>query len=97
MTGRVDEIQDIILSVSGTVGNTHCLGLDGDPALLFKLHAVQILVFFLPVGNEFGLFHDPVSQRGFTVINVGNDAEISDVVLFGHTSLLCTQKYDLYG
>ena len=74
-------------TVSGLVGNTHALGLDGDTPFLLQFHAVQVLVLLLAIGDEARLFHDPVGQSGLAVINVSDDAEISDVVLFGHMSL----------
>ena len=40
-----------------------------------------------PTGRKrTSLFHDPVRKGGLAMINMSNDAEISDVFLCGHTS-----------
>ena len=78
----IDQVQDIGLPVPGFVVESGALGLDRDPALALDVHAVEILGFHLARGNGTGAFKEPIGERGFAVVDVRDDAEVSDV--FGH-------------
>ena len=80
MSGRINQIQVVNLSVFGFV--TQCSGLrfDGYPTLFFDVHRVQHLRFHLPVTQAATALNDAVGERGFAVIYVGDDRKISDVV-----------------
>ena len=59
-------------------------GLDGDAALPLQLHIIQDLIFHIPFGYRFGGFQDAVGEGALAVIDMGDDAEIADVVLIAH-------------
>ena len=68
----------------GMVGQPDGPGLDGDAPLPLQVHVVQQLALHLPGGDGVALLQQPVRQRGLAVVDMGNDAEISDVALFCH-------------
>ena len=84
MARGVDEVQLIVLPVLGMVGQPDGPGLDGDAPLPLQVHVVQQLGLHLPGGDGVALLQQPVRQRGLAVVNMGNDAEISDVALLCH-------------
>ena len=85
VTGGVDEVQGVGLAVIGGVENLHGAGLDGDTALLFQLHVIQQLVRHLALRHGVTLLQQAVSQRGFAVVNMGDDGEITNLTLVKHT------------
>src|SRR6266540_2035681 len=66
-----------IKAIAGGVGQTHGIGLDGDPALALELHLVQVLVAHLPLADRMGQVEQPVGQGGLAVVDVGDDAEVA--------------------
>ena len=92
MSRRIDQIQDIFIPVLCLVDKTGCLQFYGNAPFPFQLHVVQELFLHLPLGNQAGLFNDPVRQSRFSMVDVGNNAEIPNVFLiFAHRflSLFC--------
>ena len=85
---RVDEVQYIDLAVVGAVIQTHGARLDGDAALALELHGVEDLVLHLALFNGMALLQQPVCQRGFAVVNVGDDRKIADMRKVGHVRFL---------
>ena len=85
VTGGVDEVQGVGLAVVGSVEDLHGAGLDGDAALLFQLHVIQQLVGHLALRHGVTLLQQAVSQRGFAVVNMGDDGEITNLTLVKHT------------
>ena len=66
------------------VVQTDGAGLDGDAALALELHVVEQTVFHFTLINRVAVFQQTVGKRGLTVVNVGNDGEISNIFLFCH-------------
>jgi hypothetical protein len=64
----------------GEVVHAHGMGFDGDAALPLEIHRVQHLRLHLTRRQGAGQFEQPVGERGFAVINVGDDGEIADVL-----------------
>ncbi len=79
VAGGVDQVEDILLAVLGGVVDPHRLGLDRDAALAFDVHAVEHLLFHVAVGHGVGGLDQPVGERGFPVVDMGDDGEIADV------------------
>ena len=73
----VDKVEDVFLSVE-RVFHLNRVTFDGDAALLFEVHIVEHLPF--GHGNGLCVLQQTVSQCTLSVIDVGNDAEISDVL-----------------
>ncbi len=87
MARRVDQVQDVIVSVRGGIFHAYRVRLDRDPALPFQVHIIQDLVGHFALRNGVREFEQAVGQRGFAVIDVGDDAEISYVT--GAHTFLC--------
>ena len=77
MTGSVDQVEYVLLTVLCPVNDPHGLGLDRDAPFPFDIHIVENLGEHLAARQKPGLFYDPVRQRGFPVVNMRDDAEIS--------------------
>ena len=78
MAGGIDDIDVVILVFERGV-----FGSDGDPLLLFEIHRIHeaLLLAFVLVGAESaGLFQKTVDQRGFAMVHVGDNRNISDVL-----------------
>ena len=73
MARSVNQIQDIVLIV-----NPDRAGFDGNAALSFQVHIVQHLISEFTLGNSAGMKEKTVRERGFAVVNMGDDAEIAD-------------------
>jgi hypothetical protein len=57
------------------------LGLNCDSAFAFDIHAVQILRAHIALLNDFCDSKHAIGQCGFTVIDMGDDAEIAKLLL----------------
>ncbi len=73
MAWRVDEIQDIRLTILRLVIQTHRVGFDRDAALALEVHVVQNLRRHVPTSHRAGQFQQTVGERRFAVIDVRDD------------------------
>ncbi len=80
VAGGVDEVELVGLAVAGLVGDAHRLALDGDAALALEVHLVEELFLHVARGHRAGDLEDAVGQRRLAVVDVGDDAEVADVV-----------------
>ena len=55
------------------------MGLDGDPPLPLQFHRIQHLRLHLALGKGSGQLQQPVGERGFAMIDVGDDGKVADV------------------
>jgi hypothetical protein len=78
--GRVDQVELVHPAVPGGVRQRDGVRLDGDPAFPFEVHGVEDLVAELPVLHRAAALDEAVGQRGLAVVDVGDDAEVADVV-----------------
>ena len=78
MPWGIDEVENVLLTIRRFVIHACGLELDRDPPLPLQLHVVEELLLHVPIGHRAGVLQQPVSQRRFAVVNMGNDAEISD-------------------
>ena len=81
MSRGVDEVKFIGVPIFCFVFNLNGAGFDGDAAFPFQVHVVQKLIFHFTQGDRLCLFQNSVGKGRLAVVNVGNDAEISNVVL----------------
>jgi hypothetical protein len=51
---------------------------DGDAALALEVHGVEELFVHFALGERAGHFEEAVGERGFAVVDVRDDAEISN-------------------
>ena len=67
-------------SVARLVTKGRCLGLDGNAALTLKIHRVENLRFHFALGQTTAQLNDAISQCRFTVIDMGDDGKIADIL-----------------
>jgi hypothetical protein len=59
------------------VEDRHGRRFDGDPALALEVHVVENLVLKLAFGDGPGPHEKAVGEGGFSVVDMGDDGEIS--------------------
>ena len=84
MAGGVDQVQDIGMPIARGVFDAHGIGLDGDAALALDIHTVKDLRLHIALGHGAGQLDQPISERGFAVVDMGDDREIADARKLGH-------------
>jgi hypothetical protein len=77
MSRCIDKIQLINITIGTLVRYGDCLTLDGNAAFPFNIHAVEELVLEFPAVYHLGLLNKAIREGGFTVIDMGYDAEIA--------------------
>jgi hypothetical protein len=80
MTGGVDQIQLVGLTVLCRVDHTDRVSLDRNAAFAFEVHRVEDLRLHLPGAQGARQLEQTVGERRFAVINVRDDREIADVL-----------------
>jgi hypothetical protein len=80
VTRSIDKIEIEHLTGSACVWEQHGLAFDGNASLPFNIHVIKDLVAKLPVINQAGVLNQTVGQGGFAMIDVGNNAEISNLL-----------------
>ena len=81
MARSVDEIQLIDLVVLRLEMQRHALRLDGDAAFAFDVHGIQYLTGHFPLRQAAAQLDEAVRQRGFAMVDMGDDGEIPDMRL----------------
>ena len=80
----VDQIQLVGVAVSCRVLHADRVGFDRDAAFAFEIHPVQQLLLKITLGYRAGQFEQAVGQRRFSVVDMRDDAEISNQFQFCH-------------
>jgi hypothetical protein len=76
--GCIDEIELVALAVFlGRVIESDRLGLDRDAALAFEFERVEHLILHFAGLEAAANLDEAVGQRGFAVIDVGDDREVA--------------------
>src|SRR5438874_12094949 len=68
-------MQAVDLTVSCFVRKRRRLCLDGDAALTLQIHRVEHLLAHLALRQAAAALYEAVGQRGFPVVDMGNDRE----------------------
>jgi hypothetical protein len=76
----VDQVQLVGLTVLRRVRHPHGVQLDGDPALAFEVERVEHLSFHFTLLQHPRLLDQPIREGRLPVVDVGDDAEVADVV-----------------
>jgi len=76
----VDEVEVVDLTVARFVLQGSGLGLDGYPTLFLDVHRVEHLRLHLAFFESSTALNETIGQRGFAMIDVGDDRKVSDVV-----------------
>ena len=66
------------------------MALNGDAALALQIHVVEQLGLHIAGANSIGELQQTISKGAFAVVNVGDNAKITDVL---HVGNLKRQKY----
>jgi hypothetical protein len=77
VTGGVDQIEAVGVSVFGFIVQANALGFDGDAALALQVHGVEYLLVHFSGAERAGHFEQAVGERGFAVVDVRNNAKIA--------------------
>ena len=75
---RVDQVEVVGLPVARLVGERGRLRLDRDAALALEVHRVQHLLAHLARREAAAALDEPVGQRRFAVVDVGDDGKVAD-------------------
>ena len=78
MAWCIDEVEHIFLTIRRLVVHAGGLELDRDPPFPLQLHVVEELLLHIPIGHSAGVLQQTVSQRRLAMVDVGNNAKISD-------------------
>lgn len=84
MPGGVDKVELIARAVLGIVVQGDTLCLDGNAAFFFDVQAIQNLICHFAITEPTTQLDETISQRGFTMIDMGDNGEISNVAQIGH-------------
>ena len=79
MPWRIDEIKHIVLTVERIV-HLNRMGFDRDSTLTLQIHIIEKLILLFSFSNCTSCIEQTVSQGAFTMIDMGNDAEIPNVL-----------------
>src|SRR6266436_6430473 len=78
VTGRVDQVERVLVAVARRVEEAHGVGLDGDATLLLEVHRVEDLAHGLLGVHRAGQREQAVRQGGLAVVDVGDDGKVAD-------------------
>ncbi|CDN46190.1 hypothetical protein BN871_LI_00040 [Paenibacillus sp. P22] len=81
VSGRIDQVQDVLFPVVGLVAEAHGLQLDGDAALALEIHLVEHLRLHFAGGQCSGIFQNTVGQRRLPVVNMRDNGKIPYLLL----------------
>jgi hypothetical protein len=84
MTGRVNKIERILIAIRRSVGNSNSLTFYRYTPLTLNIHIVEYLVFKIAVVYKFGFLNKAVRERGFAVIDVRDNAKVTDRLRLCH-------------
>ena len=87
MARGVHEIERVLLAVLGPVLHGDRVRLDRNPSLTLQIHGVEQLILLVAVGDGVGHLQQSVGKGGLSVVDVGDDAEVSDM-RYGHGKLV---------
>jgi hypothetical protein len=80
VAGGVDEVQQVLLPVPGSVAQRDGVRLDGDAPLALDVHGVEELIVELPVLHGPAGLDQAVRQGRLAVVDVSDDAEVPNVL-----------------
>ena len=90
MTRSVNKVVLVDFAVVSRIFDANRLAFNGNTALTLDIHRVKQLLFHIAVRNRARKLKDAVRNGRFTVIDVGDDGKISDMIQ------ICCHKYLLY-
>ena len=89
VTGRVDEVEHVVLAVLRFIIEPNGLGLDGNAALALDIHRVEDLFLHLTQVEPACQLDQAVGERGFAMVDMGDYGKIADILeRRGHGALI---------
>lgn len=85
MAGGVNEVEKINLAITGPILQCGRLGLDGDTPLTLQIHRVEHLLLHLAIGESSTDLDDPVGQGALSMVDMGNDGKVSNILQIDDT------------
>ena len=88
VSGGVDDVEGDLLAVAHDVLDSGVLGENGDALLALEVHRVHDAFLDLGALTEGSrLPQHRVDQRGLSVVNVGHDGDVAQILAYGHAEL----------
>ena len=84
MTGSVDQVEQVFVSILGSIGHRNRMTLNGDAAFALEVHGVEKLVLHLSGHDGTGTLEESIGQGRLAVIGVSDDTKITNPVCFHH-------------
>ncbi|CRH92299.1 Uncharacterised protein [Chlamydia trachomatis] len=78
---RVNQVENVGFAVISLVIKLNSIELDGDTTLALQIHRVQELSLHFTAGNCLGLLQNTVSKCGFSMVNMSNNREVTNLLL----------------
>lgn len=79
MAGCIDKIEFVYFAVFGFVWEMNALSFNGNSPFAFQIHAVENLLGHFSIRETATQLDKSVGNRGFTVIDMGDNGKISNV------------------
>src|SRR5262249_33682635 len=79
VAGRVDQVQHVVLAVTGTIGEPDRARLDRDSPLALEVHVVEKLRRHLALRHRARTLEQAVGESRLAVVDVRDDREVADV------------------
>src|SRR5262249_39705 len=76
--GGVDQVEDVVASVTGAVAEAYAARLDGDPPFALEVHVVEELRRHLALRHGAGALEQTVGERRLAVVDVRDDREVAN-------------------
>ena len=80
MSGSVNQIEGKRLPIGAGIIKLDSVAFDRDTTFTFQVHIVKGLGHHIPHGDCLGDLKQAVRQGAFTVIYMGNDAKVADIL-----------------
>ena len=80
VTGRVDQVEHVVLTVPRPVGQAHGARFDGDAALTLELHVVEELRLHLTGRHGTRALEEAIGQRRLPVVDMRHDGEVANLI-----------------
>ena len=80
MPRGIDQIQVVHLTIAGPIAQCGRLRFNSNSTLALQVHRVENLGLHLSIRESAAALDNPIGQRRLTVIDMGDDGKISDVI-----------------
>ena len=79
MPRRIDKVKNVFFTVFSLIWQTDGLAFYSDAPFPFNVHIIKQLITEFPVTHHFTGLDKPVCKGGFPMVNMGNNAKVSNV------------------